>query len=67
MIISDLNHVEVVAEATEVKGGGDVVQAVKTVQISNASIGGGNARNNILNVAASLPISVNTLLGVGVL
>ena len=61
MIISDLNHVEVVAEATEVKGGGDVVQAVSTTQFSNASIGGGNARNNILNVAASLPISVNTL------
>jgi len=66
MIISDLNYVET-AEATEVKGGGDVTQTVNTRQTSRATVGGGTSRNSFLNTAVSLPISINTLTAIAAL
>lgn len=66
MIISDLNHVEVVTEAAEVKGGGDVLQGTILGQGSNATIGGAT-RNSFANLALSLPISINIPTGIGIL
>jgi len=66
MIISDLNYVEVVTEASEVIGGGDVSQRVTTTQNSTATVGGGS-RNSFLNTAISLPISINTLTAAALL
>ena len=67
MIISDLNYVEVVTEASEVIGGGDVSQRVTTTQNSTATVGAGTSRNSFLNTAVSLPISLNTLTAISLL
>jgi len=66
MIISDLNYVEVVAEAPAVQGGGDVTQTVITRQFSVAGVGGAG-RNSIGNTALALNIAVPTAIGVGIL
>ena len=66
MIISDLNYVEI-AEATEVKGGGDVKQTNITQQLAIARVGGGNTRNIIGSPAIALNLNLNSLTGVSVL
>ena len=66
MIISDLNYVEV-AEATEVKGGGDVFQYNPTQQVAVARVGGGNTRNIIGSPAIALNLNLSNLLGAAVL
>ena len=66
MVISDLNHVEVVTDTAKVKGAGDIFQGTLLGQGSNASVGGA-ARNSIGNIALSVPIAVNLPLGIGIL
>jgi hypothetical protein len=66
MIISDLNYVEVVAEASAVQGGGDVTQTIRTTQNAGAGVGGAG-RNSILNTALALNVAIPTAIGVGVL
>jgi hypothetical protein len=66
MIISDLNYVEV-AEATEVKGGGDVFQYNPTQQVAVARVGGGNTRNIIASPAVAVNLNLNALTGISAL
>jgi hypothetical protein len=66
MIISDLNYVEV-AEATEVKGGGDAKQINLTQQIASATVGTGTTRNIIGSPAIALNLNLSNLLGAAVL
>ena len=66
MIISDLNYVEV-AEATEVKGGGDVFQYNSTQQAAVARVGGGNTRNIIASPAVAVNLNLNALTGISAL
>ena len=62
MIISDLNYVEV-AEATEVKGGGNAVQRNLNQQIAVARVGGGDNSNVFLSPAVA--VNLNSTFGIG--
>jgi hypothetical protein len=66
MIISDLNYVEVVAEAAAVQGGGDVTQTIRTTQNAVAFVGGAG-RNSIGNTALALNVAIPTAIGVGII
>jgi hypothetical protein len=66
MFISDLTYLEVVNEATNIQGAGDVAQLVLPVQFGVAGVGGAG-RNSIGNTALALNLAIPTLTGVGIL
>ncbi|NJL60860.1 MAG: hypothetical protein HC903_02270 [Methylacidiphilales bacterium] len=66
MFISDLTYLEVVNEATNIQGAGDVAQFVLPVQFATAAVGGAG-RNSIGNTALALNIAIPTVTGTGVL
>ncbi|NJL60861.1 MAG: hypothetical protein HC903_02275 [Methylacidiphilales bacterium] len=66
MNISDLNYLEVVKEASNIQGAGDVFQFVGTAQLGFAAVGGAG-QNSIGNTALGLNLVIPTVTGIGIL
>ncbi len=59
MIISDLNYVEVVCEASEVQGGQGVSQRISQTQNITSNAGGGEGDGDSASVVNAFQIGAN--------
>jgi hypothetical protein len=66
MLITDLNYLEFVTEASNIQGAGDVFQVVGTGQLGFATVGGAG-QNSIGNTALALNLAIPTVTGIGIL
>ncbi len=59
MIISDLNYVEVVCEASEVQGGRGVSQSISQRQDITSNAGGGEGDGDSISLVNALQVAAN--------